>query len=34
MKKKMIIWFVAGWLLAIFLPPNRVMGWLKGSKPA
>lgn len=33
MNKKLIIWFVAGWLLALIIPPTRVTGMLKGKKP-
>ena len=31
MNKKLIMWFVAGWLLALFFPPSRVMAMLKGK---
>jgi len=31
MNKKLIMWFVAGWLLALFFPPSRVMGMIKGK---
>lgn len=31
MNKKMILVFVAGWLLAVVLPPQRVLGKLKGN---
>lgn len=32
MNKKLIAVFVAGWLLALFLPPTRVTGMLKGKR--
>lgn len=32
MNKKLIIWFVAGWLLALIIPPTRVTGMIKGKK--
>ena len=32
MNKKVILWALAGWALAIVLPPQRVLGFLKGGK--
>jgi hypothetical protein len=32
MNKKIILWFLAGWLLALIVPPTRVTGMLKGRK--
>lgn len=32
MKKKLLLVFLAGWLLAMFLPPQRVLGYIKGQK--
>lgn len=32
MNKRMILVFVAGWLLALFLPPTRLTGMLRGQK--
>lgn len=32
MKKKFLMLFLAGWLLAMVLPPQRVLGYLKGQK--
>lgn len=32
MNKKLIMVFVAGWLLALFVPPTRVTGMLKGKR--
>jgi hypothetical protein len=29
--KKLMIWFVGGWLLAIVLPPQRVVAMFKKS---
>lgn len=29
MNKKLIMWFLAGWLLALFLPPTRVTAMFK-----
>ena len=31
MNKKVMIWFVGGWLLAILLPPQRVVSMFKKS---
>ena len=31
MNKKIVIWFIAGWLLALFFPPTRLTGMLKGK---
>lgn len=31
MNKKVVLVFLAGWALAIILPPQRVLGYLKGS---
>lgn len=31
MNKKVALVFLAGWALAIVLPPQRVLGYLKGS---
>lgn len=31
MSKKIILWFIAGWLLGLFVPPTRVTGFLKGK---
>ncbi len=31
MNKKLIAIFVAGWLLAFVLPPQRIAGYLKGG---
>jgi hypothetical protein len=30
--KKLIMWFLAGWLLALILPPTRITGMLKGKR--
>lgn len=30
MNKKIIMVFLAGWLLAIVLPPSRIIGMFKG----
>lgn len=32
MNKKMIMVFLAGWLLALLLPPTRVTAMLKGKR--
>lgn len=32
MNKKILLWFLAGWLLALIVPPTRVTGMLKGRK--
>lgn len=32
MNKKILLWFLAGWLLALILPPTRVTGMLKGKR--
>lgn len=32
MNKKLIMWFLAGWLLALILPPTRITGMLKGKR--
>lgn len=29
MRKRVILWFLAGWALAIFLSPRDVVGWIK-----
>lgn len=31
MNKKIILWFLAGWLLALVIPPTRVTAMFKGS---
>lgn len=31
MNKKLIMWFLAGWLLALLLPPTRVTAMFKGK---
>jgi hypothetical protein len=31
MNKKMLLWLLAGWALAVLLPPTRVLGFLKGQ---
>ena len=31
MNKKLIMVFVAGWLLGLFFPPTRLTGMLKGK---
>lgn len=31
MNKKMILVFLAGWLLAFVLPPQRILGYFKGQ---
>jgi len=31
MNKKVILWFLAGWALAILLPPQRVLGMFKAG---
>lgn len=31
MNKKIIIVFLAGWLLALFFPPTRLTGMIKGK---
>lgn len=31
MSKKIVLWFVAGWLLALFFPPTRLTGFIKGK---
>lgn len=30
MNKKMLMWLLVGWLVAVVLPPQRVMGYFKG----
>jgi hypothetical protein len=30
MNKKLVLWFLAGWLLALVIPPTRVTGMFKG----
>lgn len=30
MNKKVVLIFLAGWALAVVLPPQRVLGFLKG----
>jgi len=32
MNKKIVMVFLAGWLLALILPPTRVAGMLKGNR--
>lgn len=32
MNKTLIMWFGAGWLLGLFLPPSRVVGMIKGKQ--
>lgn len=32
MNKKLILWFVAGWLLAVVFPPSRVLGMFTGKR--
>jgi hypothetical protein len=29
--KKIILWFLAGWLLALVIPPTRITAMFKGS---
>lgn len=29
--KRIIMWFIAGWLLALFFPPTRLTAMLKGK---
>lgn len=31
MNKRLMLWFVGGWLLAIMLPPQRVLAMFKKS---
>lgn len=31
MNKKIILWFLAGWLLALVIPPTRITAMFKGS---
>lgn len=31
MNKKVVLIFVAGWLLALVLPPQRIAGYIKGG---
>jgi len=31
MNKKLIMWFLAGWLLAIVIPPQRLISMVKGK---
>ena len=30
--KRLALWFLAGWLLAILLPPSRVIGMFTGKR--
>jgi hypothetical protein len=32
MNKKLVLVFLAGWALALIIPPTRVTGMLKGRK--
>ena len=32
MNKKVLLWFLAGWALALVLPPTRVTGMFKGKR--
>lgn len=32
MNKKLVLFFLAGWLLALIIPPTRVTGMLKGKR--
>lgn len=32
MNKRMALFFLAGWALAIVLPPQRIMGYFKGGQ--
>lgn len=32
MNKKVLLVFLAGWALAVVLPPQRVLGYFKGAK--
>lgn len=31
MKSKIWVWFLAGWLLSLFVSPNLVLGMFKGG---
>lgn len=32
MDKKIILWFVAGWLLSLIFPPTRLLMMISGKK--
>jgi hypothetical protein len=32
MNKKLVLVFLAGWALALLIPPARVVGYFKGNK--
>ncbi len=34
MSKKMILIFLAGWALAVLIPPQRVIGMIRGRSAA
>lgn len=34
MNKKILLWVLAGWAVALVFPPQRVLGYLKGGKGA
>lgn len=31
MHKKVILWFLAGWLLALVVSPKQILGYVRGS---
>lgn len=31
MSKKLILWFLAGWLLALVVSPKQILGYVRGA---
>lgn len=34
MNKKVVMWILAGWAVALVFPPQRVLAYFKGGKSA